>query len=88
MVKLTKRQKEQKARQLPDYIPTTEEFGWYRYCMQNDIKISVGGTHQPGKWKIAIHHGGKWVDSPYTYDRNTIWQSYYEYCKFYYDKKK
>jgi len=77
---------------MPNYIPSNEEQEWHRYCAQNDIIISpIGIQNEYNKWKIgiAIAKNYKTIHyAPYEYDRDTIWISYYEMCKYYYDKRR
>ena len=90
MAGLTKRQKEAKKRQLPDYIPNEEEFKYYRYCVSNNIRISPMGTDQIGKWHIGISTPDshrKVYNAPHIYDKDTIWIEYYKFCKYYYDQR-
>ena len=87
---MTKRQKEQKKRQLPDYIPTKDERKYYQYCVRNNIRISPIGTDVIGKWKIGIStedNYRKIYHAPHIYDRDTIWIEFYKFCKYYYDKR-
>ena len=87
---LTKWQKKKKERQLPEYIPTKEEYGYYQYCVRHDIRISPIGTDVVGKWKIGISDGDNYRKiyyAPHVYDRDTIWISFYEFCKYYYDRR-
>ena len=84
--------KEKKKRQLPDYIANPEEFKWYKFCLDNEIRISpIGINDRVGAWKIGISTADdfrKVYYAPHIYDRDTIWPSFYNYCKFYYDKNK
>ena len=72
---MTKRQKEAKKRQLPDYIFNDEEFKAYRYCVLNDIRISPIGTDVIGKWKIGISTEDNYrriYHAPHIYDLSLI----------------
>ena len=78
---------------MPQYIPTQEENEAYIYCVRNNIRISpIGIQGVIGKWKIGINVGpykkGEKINlAPHIYDKDTIWPSYYEMCKYYYDKR-
>ena len=78
---------------MPQYIPTQEENEAYLYCVRNNIRISPIGIHGViGKWKIGINIGpykkGEKISlSPHIYDKDTIWPTYYQMCKYYYDKR-
>ena len=78
---------------MPQYIPTQEENEAYLYCVRNNIRISpIGIQGVIGKWKIGINVGpykkGEKINlAPHIYDKDTIWPSYYEMCKYYYDKR-
>ena len=87
---LTKRQREAKKRQLPDYIPTEDERTWYSYCVRNNIRISPMGHDSVGSWKIGIstpEDYRKVYYAPHVYTSDTIWIEFYKYCKYYYDKR-
>ena len=91
MGSLTKRQKAAKARQLPDYIPTDDEFRAYQYCVRRDIRISpIGILGEAGKWYIGVSTPDSYkkvYNSPHIYDRDTVWHGFYEMCNYYYKKK-
>ena len=73
---------------MPDYIPTKEEYDAYLYCVRNSIRISPGGTNIHNEWTIDIFAKGKWNKSPDSYGHKEIWEVYYNYCKYYYEKSK
>jgi hypothetical protein len=85
--------KKKKDYKLPDYLPSKEENDAYIYCVRNNIRISpIGINGELGKWKIGINvgpyvRGEKISIAPHIYDKDTIWPSYYEMCKYYYDKR-
>ncbi len=85
--------KKKKDYSLPDYLPSKEENDAYMYCVRNNIRISpLGINGEFGKWKIGINVGpyikGEKINlAPSIYDEDTIWPSYYEMCKYYYDKR-
>ena len=71
-----------------DYNPSNEERLWYKYCMDNDIRISPKGTSSGNRWHIDVSLDGiKWHTSPDTYDIEELWVKYYQVCKYYYNKK-
>ena len=78
---------------MPKYHPNPEEIKASNYCIRNNIRISqLGNNGEIGKWKIGINVGpyvkGEKINlAPHIYDKNTIWPSYYEMCKYYYDKR-
>ena len=90
-LKLTKRQKEQAKFRLPDYQVSPEEQKAYEYCVNNDIIISpIGISDDAGKWYIGIatpDNYKKVYKSKHIYDKDTVWISFYEMCKYYYDKR-
>ena len=60
----------------PDYIPSVDETKWYSYCIKNNIRVSYFPVqYEKGKWKIT------------TYDKYSLWQTYYQVCKYYYNKR-
>ena len=86
---MTKKEKEKKRDQykMPYYMATDEQNAHMLYNMTNGIKISFGGImNRPGKWRIAIHNGEKWVNSPSIYDVDTVYPEFYKFHKYYYDK--
>lgn len=82
------------ANSLPQYSAGSEENKWYRYCVNNNIRISqkpVDG--EKGKWYITVSLGpykkGETPHvSPSIYTQDNIMESYYQMCKYYYDKRK
>ncbi len=77
----------------PDYIPSVNETKWYSYCVKNNIRVSYFPVqYEKGKWKITINIGpykkGETAHvSPATYDKYSLWQTYYQVCKYYYNKR-
>lgn len=75
---------------MPNYIPSPEEQKWHKHCLDKGIIISpIGIQGEQNKWKIGIAMASDYRNihyAPYEYDRDTIWVSYYEMCKYYYDK--
>ena len=72
---------------MPAYNPTKEEYDAYLYCVRNSIRISPGGTHIHNEWTIDVFAKGKWNKSPKTFGPKEIWEVFYNYCKYYYDKR-
>ncbi len=91
MAGVPKWKKEQEKGRLPtDYSPSNEEQKAYEYCLDNDIRISPW-YHSQGKWYIGIstpEDYKKVYKSKHVYDKDTIWFSFYDMCKFYYNKRK
>ncbi len=84
------REKAKKARLLPNYIPSDEERKWYKYCVDNDIRISPVGTETPGKWYIGISDPGNYkkvYNSKFIYDKDTVMSEFYKMCYYYYAKR-
>ena len=81
-----------KQKPMPEYLADENEFKWYKYCVDNNIRISPYGIQGDGNhWRIAISLGPykKWEKqnlSPSIYDKFSIWPEYYRMCKYYYDK--
>ena len=77
---------------MPDYIPTKDETEWHKYCVNNGIIISpIAIKNEKNKWHIGIAMINTYKKvhlAPYEYDRDTVWISYYEMCKYYYDKRR
>lgn len=82
--------RKKKNNSMPDYAATEEQQRAYRYCVRRDIKISPGGVAGvPNQWSIDIClDGRKWTKSPKTFGRDEIWEVFYNYCMYYYAKKK
>lgn len=78
-----------KSNGMPEYQHSQEEWFWYKWCMDNNIRVSPGGTKDPNSWTIDISTDGKtWKKSPKTYTREDIWREYYLICKWFYKKYK
>jgi len=81
-----------KQKPMPEYLASDEEFKWYKYCVNNNIRISPYGINNDSdRWHIAISLGPYKKNekpnlSPSKYCRKTIWPEYYKMCKYYYDK--
>ena len=75
---------------MPTHNYSEEEFGWYAYCVRNNIRISPGAVQGDiDHWHIDVClDGKKWHRSPEKYDRETIWNKYYQICRYYHDKAK
>ena len=79
---------------VPPYSPSDEEQEWYRYCVRNDIRISLKPVKEEiGVWHITVvigpyKRGEKINVSPSVYTRDNVHQMYYQTCKYYYDKRK
>jgi hypothetical protein len=77
---------------MPNYIPSKKESEWHKACVDNGVIISPYGIqYEKSKWRIAIAMKGTHKNlnfAPHVYDEDTIWISYYEMCKYYYDKYK
>ena len=86
--------KKRKKNLLPSYIASSEESKWYRYCITNNIRIcTIPVEDETGKWKIGVNIGPYKKGeipymSPHVYDKNTLYYTYYQMCKYYYDKRK
>ena len=70
------------------YNPTEEEIRASDYCIQNDIKISPGGVNGKNEWTIDIDLGKGYRKSPKTFGKTEVWEAYYNYCLYYFNKKK
>ena len=73
---------------MPEYIPTEEEYDAYLYCVRNSIRISPGGTNIHNEWTIDIFAKGKWNKPPKSYGPKEVWEVFYNYCIYYYEKGK
>jgi len=78
-----------------DYAPNEDEKKWYKYCVDNDIRISTKPTQQgmyPEEWRIEIaigpyKRGEKTYLSPNVYTIDNVYQALYNTMKYYYDKR-
>ena len=88
---LTKRQKEAKKRQLPNYILNVYELLCYQYCVRNNIRISpVAVPNEIGKWRIGISTPDSYkkvYESPEKCDVHSVWEVFNRYTKYYYEKR-
>ncbi len=85
--------KEAAKRKLPDnYRESKEQREAYLYCAKNNIIISpVGIKDTVGSWKVGISLPGKHKTvhlSPETCDKHSIMEVMYNYCIYYYNKRK
>lgn len=77
---------------MPIYTPSNEERKWYIHCVRNNIRISPQKSKKADEWHIAISvgpykKGEQPKVSPKSYGREEIWQTYYKFCKYYFDKR-
>tara|TARA_B000000557_G_C20812563_1_gene461025 strand:- start:2927 stop:3202 length:276 start_codon:yes stop_codon:yes gene_type:complete len=83
-----------KSNKLPHYSPSNEENDAYLYCVRNNIRIcTIPVKNEIGLWYIGVNIGpyvkGEKINlSPQTYDKYNVYQNYYKFCKYYYDKRK
>ena len=78
-----------------NFIPTTEQYEWLRYCINNNIRISPVPTTkgpQPEEWRIEVRigpykRGETGYLSPNVYTSDNIWQELFNMSKYYYDKR-
>jgi|TARA_X000001382_G_scaffold91489_2_gene66003 hypothetical protein len=74
-----------KKNKMGQYMPTTDEYKAYHWCINNMIYISPFASGE-GTWYIDIQINNKKHRSPETYGSVTIWIKIYEYYKYYYIK--
>ena len=74
-----------KKQPMGSYLPTSEEFKAYRWCINNGIYISPFATGN-ATWHLDIQINNKTNRSPDVYSKDTIWIKMYEFYKYYYDK--
>ena len=84
--------KKKKEVWLPDYFPTEEEQAAYMYCMNNEYIISpIGLKDDKSHYHIGIASAWEPRDvklSPETYTAKEVWPKMYEFCLYYYNKRK
>jgi hypothetical protein len=76
------------------YEPTKEDYEAMRFCIRNNIRISMKPMQQgmhPSSFKITVNLGSyekfeKTNLSPSIYDKEIIVQEMYKAMKYYYDK--
>ena len=68
------------------YTPDELEFKAYHWCINNNICISPFAKNEAA-WYIDIVINGKTNRSPSVYSKHTIWNTIYEYYKYYYEKQ-
>ena len=85
--------KKRKTNSLPtDYVPNAEEQRAYVWCVEEGIQVGplpVKGHEQ--LWVIGI--SSHWTPheiktSPEEFDKKEVWNKVYEYCLYYYNKRK
>jgi hypothetical protein len=78
---------------MPEHNPSEEDMKASVWCIKNDIRISPMGINgEQNKWRICINvgpyvKGEKQNISPHIYDKDTIWIEYFNFCKYYYNKR-
>lgn len=75
--------------QMGNYVFTDYEFLCYKWCVENNIKISpkaVTANKENSKWDIIIEINTKTKQSPVSYGPIDIWKKIAELYKFYYEK--
>tara|TARA_R110000744_G_scaffold145502_2_gene258184 strand:+ start:116 stop:364 length:249 start_codon:yes stop_codon:yes gene_type:complete len=70
-----------------EYKKTKEDYEACIWCIKNGIHISPMANKE-GSWWIDITISGNTNRSPKSFVKDTVWEKYYEYCKYYYDKHK
>lgn len=88
----SKKAKELAKKRLPNnYAQTPEDEAAYLYCVRNNIRISpCGVAGHVGSWSIGIstpNNYKKINNSPEICDEHTVWQVFYKYCSYYYNKR-
>lgn len=76
------------------YEPTSEDYEAMRFCVRNNIRISMKAMQQgmyPTTFKITVNLGPykkfeKTNYSPVEYDKKDIVREMYKAMKYYYDK--
>ena len=69
------------------YAPNETEQKAQRYCYDNAISVSPGGTGASGVYTIDVNPNGEcWYKSPETYTGDEIMKKYYNVCTYYYEK--
>ncbi len=70
-----------------EYKPTKQDYEANVWCIRNKIYISPLALRE-GSWIIEITINGVTNKSPKSFVKDTVWEKYYEYCRYYYDKRK
>ena len=74
---------------MPHYSPSEEEYAAHMYCMNNNIRLSPGGINGSDQYTVDISlDGKKWTKSPKKFKSSDVWEVYYNYCLYYYNKRK
>jgi hypothetical protein len=74
------------------YQPTPKDWEAFRYCVRNNIRISMLPQEQgmyPENFKVTVSMGSdykKWNESPQTYNITEIQEQVFKACNYYYDK--
>ena len=77
-----------KQKPMPEYLADENEFKWYKYCVDNNIRISPSavGAGTPTRWILVLDLNGKIVNGPDQLAKNEVWVKMYEYYMYYYKK--
>ena len=82
-----------KNKWMPMYMPSEEQMKHRDFCIRNNIRISPLGIYGDNDhWKIGINIGeykkGETPHlSPNIFTKDNFSYSYYQMCKYYYDKR-
>ena len=68
------------------YNPSDEEVRARDWCIDNNIKISPGGINGKQEWTVDINLGRGYKKSPKTFKKVEVWEVYYNYCLYYFNK--
>jgi hypothetical protein len=69
--------------------PPFDEKLWeaQRWCIRNDIAIAPKAKNDTA-WYITISNKGITNTSPETFGKKDLWNKIFQYCKYYYEKRK
>jgi len=70
-----------------EYKRTKQDYEAYIWCIRNNIKIATLANKEGSCW-IEINIKGNINRYPNIFIRDLVWEKFYEYCRYYYDKHK
>ena len=59
----------------------------WEWCIRNKIAIAPKAMSNT-KWYVTITNQGRTNESPEAYEKTVIWKKIFEYCRYYFDKRK
>ena len=76
-----------------NYVPTDEEWEWYKYCTHSGViiaPVTTSSNPYPEEWNIGVSFSNSYKKihkTPTVYITDNVWPETFKLMKFYYDKR-